>query len=231
VIKGPPAAMVAVPQGLRSVCGDPSTTAMASVMNTGETDLVITKIVARDGVFGVNVELPLTIKPGDQAAIELKVPAAVIGTDVGGHGKFDTLQFTANVAIADVDVVTKVMGANLEVTVPAAPAALTFNGTSGICPNQKPVTIHNAGNVTATMTTVMPATFAMAGASSASIAADASTVINVRPFSLDTGACSGVGVIEYQLSGAPNCSSSGVTATTLTARYTIAPGGSSCFCS
>ena len=231
VIKGPPAAMVAVPQGLQSVCGDQKTTAMASVMNTGETDLVITKIAARDGVFGVNAALPLTIKPGEQASVELIVPAAVLGTDIGGHDKQDVLQFTANVAIADVDVATKVMGANLQVIVPAAPAPLTFTGTSGLCPNQKSVTIRNAGNMAATMTTVMPATFVMSGASSASMAAGASTTISVRPFSLDTGACSGVGVIEYELSGAPNCSSSTTTGTALNATYTISPGGSSCFCS
>lgn len=229
VIKGPAVAAVTAPANLQSVCGAGAGTAMVTVANTGETELEITKLET-GGVFGVDVTMPITVAPGAQVEIPVTVPAAVIGTDRGGAAKTDELTFTANVAIAPLKLTTKVMGANLVIVSPPPPEALAFTGTSGICPQPKAVNVRNAGNMAATLRTLMPGTFAMAGASSASFAAQASIALQMRPFSVQTGACSGSGVIQYELTGAPNCGASGVIAGTLSATFNIS-GASSCFCS
>lgn len=228
VIKGPPVVMVTPPGVQKSTCGDAAGSAQVRVQNTGETDLVITSVSTRDGVFHAELAGPLTIGPNSDAMIDVTVPAAVIGTDVGGDLKTDQLQFQANVAIDPIELVTKVMGANLVVVTPAPPASLVFTGTSGACPIPRAATLRNVGNMPVTMTISPPANFAFGGASSASMAGGASTVVSLRPFT--TSACSGVGTIQYQITGSPNCGASGTVGTTLRATYTIT-GASTCFCS
>lgn len=230
VIKGPPVVTVTPPGVQKSTCGDAAGSAQVKIQNTGETDLVITSVTTRDGVFHAELAAPLTIGPNSDAMIDVTVPAAVIGTDIGGDLKTDQLQFEANVAIEPIQLVTKVMGANLVVVTPAPPASLTFTGTSGACPLPRTATLRNVGNMPVTMAVSPPANFALSGASGASMAGGASTIVTLRPFSAATGACSGVGTVQYQITGAPNCGASGTLGTTLRATYTIS-GASSCFCS
>lgn len=227
VIKGPPVVSVSAPDNLTSVCGDGATLSSVTVTNSGETDLVITDLATRDGVFKVTTDAPVTVAPGSSVEIQIKVPAAVIGTDIGGRSKTDQLMFGANVQIEPVALTTKVMGANIQITNPPPPMALAFSSASG-CPLPRAVSLRNAGNMAATVNMTAPAAFAITGTSGASIGMGSSIALTLRPFT--SSACSGTGIVQYNVTGAPNCGASGIGGPTLNATFNIT-GTSSCFCS
>lgn len=224
-------AVAAFPASLTTsaACGVavPATTDV-TVMNTGTQDLVIASASASGG-FTVTTATPITITPGASAALTVRPPASVIGTDVGGSTKTGVLSFVTNETGAPTRTVAlevTVDGANLALVDGAgAPlASVMFTATSS-CPSTQEISIRNTGNSGATVQLPSASGFGFAGFSPSSAVGPGETIISyVDVFTLSP--CNGTATVMYQASGTV-CTTLPLT---LSASFAIA-GQSSCFCS
>jgi hypothetical protein len=228
---GPKLSVGSVP-AMTTECGSTPATFAFELSNPGDMELTITKLPTdvdgfRLALRGGTLVLPLRIPAGGTVKIEVRPPDAVIGTDVGGSIKTAIAKIESNAVdqpLTEIELLATVMGANILVTVPAPPTTLAFSGSSGNCPQPRAATVRNTGNLSVGVQIRLPFEFAMAGTSTASLDENGVMTRNFRPFS--SGACSGVGVIEYDVIG-PSCAAD---LTTLNATFNIT-GASTCFCS
>lgn len=202
-----------------------------AIENTGTADLVISAADASGG-FLVMTTLPITIAPAGTSALEIRPPAAVIGTDLGGSTKTGTLTLTTNepTPTRTAELAVLVNGANLELRDGAGqPIALEFT-SDGTCPAPLAVFLHNSGNAPVEIIGQSSASgFAFGGFASGVIAPGASVQQDIRPFT--TNACSGSETITYQVTGTTLCNGDGSSASLgITATFNIT-GTSFCFCS
>jgi hypothetical protein len=231
IAAGTPDIAFAIPP-MTSTCGAGATTVTATVSNPGTADLVINKITLSKGAlsaFRVVGTFPMTIAPTKAADFQITALAAVLGSDRGGDLKSDDLVIEANLTTNKVPISKTIMGANIDVTLPAPPPPpeLFFSDSSGLCPAAQQAKVTNTGNLPVTVNVQVSGPFTMAGTSSASVAIGATLVRNFQPFA--SGACSGAGVITYQVIAGNSCSSTAVVAT-IDATLSITGTSSACFC-
>jgi len=210
---------------LEARCGaTEGATGELEIQNVGDLDLEVLSATV-DGGFAVLTPLPLTLAPGTGTKLEVRAPAAVIGTDQPGGIKAGVLTLVTSEAAYEVDVSATIRGAELAVTnVEGNPLVLDLEGTSGACPSPRLVRLSNTGSGDAQITFTAASGFALGGFSGGPLGASASSTFTVRPAT--TGACSGAGTISYVATGEV-CST---TPTVLQATFVIT-GSSSCLCS
>lgn len=200
------------------------------VTNAGNQPLEITGVSVNGG-FAVTTAFPVEIAPGAAAALAVRPPAAVIGTDVGGAMKQGTLALQTNQpgTIGTVALTATVRGANLALVDGGgqALASVDLSSSTGTCPVPAAVFVRNTGNAGAMLFASVGSggPFAVGGfAPSASVAGGASISHDVSVSA--TGACSGTGTVEYTVTGSV-CTA---TPLSLPVTYNIS-GSSTCFCS
>lgn len=211
-------------------CGAPLPPPSAvRVTNTGGDELRITSAQATGG-FTVVTTLPLVIAPGDVASLEIRPPAAVIGTDRDGSQRTGSLDLVTNedgLASHQVALVATILGANVELTdLMSQPlSALAFSAGSGACPTSKTAQVTNTGSRAIQVAIEPTSSFAIAaGVSGVMVGPGSSAVFSVRP--LTSGPCSGADVLAVAVTG-PVCA---VTPSVLQATFDIT-GASTCACS
>jgi len=209
---GPALSLSSVPT-LSSACGDtqPATVGVM-ITNTGGSDLVIGAEVT--GGFSIATTLPLTIGAGATAAVSIRPPLAVIGTDRGGTIKSGTLTVTTNEpgsAPRVVELAATVIGANLEIADLAGHAGVSMTA-DGKCPDPGTVVLRNTGNrpitISAPRTSSSSApSFAFNGFSGGTLQAGDSTAQQIKV--LTENNCSGADNINYDISetAGPVCTS------------------------
>jgi hypothetical protein len=202
-----------------------------TVMNSGTEPLVIASATATGG-FAVVTAAPVTIAPGASAALTVRPPAAVIGTDIGGSTKEGVLSFVTNETGAPTRTValeSTVDGANLELRAssnPAGPAltAITMMSSTG-CPSPFEVFIHNTGNRPVQLAQPSASGFGFQGFSPSSSLPPGEYVIAPMTASTD-GPCEDQGTVFYAATGAV-CTEQPIE---IAASYEIV-GPKECFCS
>jgi hypothetical protein len=196
---------------ITSRCGNAPGTFSIMVQNTSSRALSITSadLVTTNPtmgqVFAVQSGFPLSIDQGAVQTIEVVPPMAIVGTDSAKAVKTAMLTLHLDDATTvTVPLSSTVVGANLEITAPAAnPPSLAFTSSSGNCPiNTRQVTVLNAGNADVNVTLVASAlhdNFVTAGSgfTAGTIGAGASVVTSFLAFS--SGACAGSGTVSYDL--------------------------------
>lgn len=216
---------------LTAACGEPlPATVDLTVMNVGTTELVVSGATATGG-FAVTSTFPVRIAPGASAAIAVRPPAAVVGTDVGGATKVGVLSLNTNQpgTTGTVALTSVVQGANLSfrdgVGQPLATAELTTS--DGSCPPPLTVGVRNTGNVAVTIGQAL-ASGGLFSASSFAPSGEAmpgGTVTHTLGV-VTFGACTGSDTFQYTVTGTV-CT---VTPLALQANLNIT-GTSSCVCS
>jgi hypothetical protein len=117
-----------------------------------------------------------------------------------------------------------VIGANIDLQMPAGATALQFTAASG-CPAPQTVVVKNTGNAAITIDQLAANGVAFSGFSGGSIAAGASMTTTVRAFTMSS--CAAVGTLGYHAaSGAPELCATTELEVTLSIM-----SSSSCFCS
>jgi hypothetical protein len=202
-----------------------------SITNSGTEPLVIASATATGG-FTVVTAAPITIGPGASAALTVRPPAAVIGTDIGGSTKQGTLSFVTNETGAPtrtVALASTVDGANLELRasseVASKPLTTIAMMSSTGCPDAFEVFIHNTGNRQVQLADPSASGFGFRGFSPSSSLPPGEYV--VAPISADANnECSDEGDVLFAATGAV-CTELPIQ---ISASYTM-PGDSGCFCS
>jgi len=230
---GGPVAVLPSPASLTATAECGVTTPPISELtigNSGSQALVISAAQASGG-FVVTTALPLTIASGGQAKLAVRPPAAVIGTDRGGATKTGTLTLTTNEPGAPARTVAlsaTVVGANLAFTDAAGqalPSPIQITSATDACPAPLAVFVRNTGNAPMTVGAGSASGFAFDGFSGGTIAGGAAAMQMIRPFTVNTAACTGTASVVYTISG----TTCGASTATLSAAFSI--NGSSCFCS
>ncbi len=130
-------------------CGKPATSQRFQVVNSGNQELLVKSASASDG-FVIVAELPMTVQPGAAIVIEVKPPAAVIGTDRGGSVKTGTLTVDTDdpSGTSPIALRATVLGANLElVNAENTPLPrLDLISQTSACPSPGAVFVRNTGN-------------------------------------------------------------------------------------
>jgi hypothetical protein len=202
-----------------------------TVMNSGTEPLVIASATATGG-FTVVTAAPITIAPGASAALTVRPPAAVIGTDIGGSTKAGALSFVTNETGAPtrtVALASTVDGANLEFRASSNVAdpvltAITMISSTG-CPSPFEVFIHNTGNRAVQLARPSASGFGFQGFSPSSSLPPGEYVI--APISAETSnQCRDQGEVLFSATGSL-CTEQPIQ---ISASYSM-PGDSGCFCS
>jgi len=196
-----------------------------AIRNVGADELVIEDAEATGG-FSITTVLPISIAPGEQAALAIAAPAAVIGTDRGGDLKSGELTLYTNEAIVarTVALSARVVGANIEFRSSGnQPLDLTFSASSGLCPPARELQVHNSGTepvmVSASSSVGLASTF-----SSGMI--DPNTASSGFLRATTSGPCVGTGTLTYMITGT-SCTATPVV---LMSSLTIT-GAGNCSCS
>jgi hypothetical protein len=182
------------------------------------------------GGFTVVTAAPITIAPGASAALIVRPPAAVIGTDIGGSTKEGVLSFVTNETGAPtrtVALASTVDGANLEFRassdIASKPLAAIAMMSSTGCPDAFEVFIHNTGNRQVQLAPPFASGFGFQGFSPSSSLPPGEYV--VAPITASTlGDCEEQGEVQFAATGAV-CTELPVQ---ISASYTI---DANCFCS
>jgi hypothetical protein len=210
---GGPAFSIGELPALQTTCGESETPAVdLTIRNIGGEPLVISEPTIT-GEFTLLTELPLTIAPGASAALSVRPPTAVIGTDRGGTFKSGVLTVTTNEADSPtrtIELSATVMGANLDFTDEAGePITVEFTTNEGACPAPLTVFLHNSGNLPleiggpAAASSTSVAHYDYGGFAGATIAAGGVVTHTVQP--RPTGACSGLDTILYNVNASVVC--------------------------
>jgi hypothetical protein len=219
-----PVLQVATMLALDALCGVPPDTipVQLAVTNTGTADLVIDSATVPDASeFGVSPG-PTQIAPGATEMITVRPPRADIGTHRAGTMVTDTLTLQTNAGTREVALVATVVGANIDLQMPAGATELRFTSSSD-CPAPQTVVVRNTGNAAITIDQLVANGVAFSGFSGGSIARGTSVTTAVRPFT--TSECAASGRLVYE-------AASGLCATTeLDVTLDITGSSSSCFCS
>lgn len=215
---------------LTAECGVPTPpTADLTIQNVGTTALTISGATATGG-FTVEAAFPLEIAAGASAAVAVRPPAAVIGTDVGGAVKNGVLSFNTNQpgTTGTVALTSTVQGANLvfEDAAHQPISQLELADATGACPAPATVFIHNTGNLEATLTNASSSTGFTVGGFTPSSAVAAGATVSHELRALTFGSCTAADGVQYQVTGTV-CTT---TPLVLQASLNIT-GASSCFCS
>lgn len=212
---------------LTVTCGELTpTTSDLVVDNPFETPLVITGVDETTGGFSIATALPITIAPGGDAAIAIRPPVAVIGTDRAGVTKAGSITLASNAGPLRVALTAEVIGANVEITDSAktpVPFALVGAG-GGACPAPAVFFLTNSGNAPITLDGGSATNLIINGFSGGTLDPDDSASFSVS--AVTSAACTGTGSITYQVTG-PLCTTSPAV---LQATFDI-PGSSTCSCS
>jgi hypothetical protein len=188
--------------------------------------------------YTVLTVLPLYIPANTTGVLQIKPPDSTVGTDRANSNKRATLTLTTNAPGAEafpLDVITLVTGANIDVAIVGATGTvLNMNGTSGMCPANRMISVTNSGTQSVTLQTLASGSSSGLGVEVASgfnggtLAGGASTTTTFKPFT--SSACTVDGGILIYSGG----SASGVCTTdvqiTVNLNITGAASGS-CFCS
>lgn len=226
---GPAFALGEVPL-LQATCGAEPADIELTVRNTGDEPLVLSEPAITEG-FALNTTLPLTIAPGASAALLVRLPPAVIGTDRGGATKPGSLTVKTNEATSptrNIDVTTTVMGANLDfVNDSDEPVSLSFSSGNGCAPLA--MFLRNSGNQpvelsAATTLSGSPPSLGFDGFSGGTL--EAGTRARQDVHVVTSGACSGFDTASYGVTSGNVCT----TGTTIQATITLG-FGTNCFCS
>jgi hypothetical protein len=178
-----------------------------SITNSGTEPLVIASATATGG-FTVVTAAPITIAPGASAALTVRPPAAVIGTDIGGSTKDGVLSFVTNETGAPtrtVALASTVDGANLELRassdIASKPLAAIAMMSSTGCPSPFEVFIHNTGNRHVQLAPPFASGFGFQGFSPSSSLPPGEYV--VAPITASTlGDCEEQGEVQFAATGA-----------------------------
>lgn len=219
-------ANVAAEVALESRCGAALPAAVSvTISNDGGEDLAILSTDVTGG-FTVITALPLTISPGTTAALDIRPPPAVIGTDRAGDLKTGMLTLTTDAMTTptvEVALVSTVIGAELElVDLGGMPPTLDLMGASGACPSADLMLV-NSGNVRADVTLSINGALQVGGVAGGLIDPTSSLAFTLGALTSD--ACAGTGMLGYTVTG-DVCTETPVT---LQATFTIS-GASSCSC-
>ena len=211
---------------LAITCGMQPTPIDHEVKNTGTADLVITSVTATGG-FEVLTTFPMRIAPGAMAAVRIRPPFAVIGTDRGGTDKMGTLTIVSNASVEPLvqAISATVRGANLVFTDEAGqpvPRPFAFSATGGSCPEPAVVFLSNTGNEPITVGAASASGFAFGGFSGGTIEAGAAVSQDITV--VTTGQCSLEENIVYQVTGTV------CTLPTVTLPASFALGSGACTC-
>lgn len=196
------------------------------VINSGNEVLRVTSATATNG-FVVTGELPVEIQPGAAVSLQVRAPAAVIGTDVGGSIKTGKLTLETNDprGASDISLRSSIHGANLVLTnatgAPLPKLDLTSASQSS-CPPPASVFLKNTGDVDAVVAVGENDYPIERISDSSTIAAGKSAEFEVSP--ILGSDCQTAGQIIYQVTGE-------VCSATPILQVTQQVGGtSSCFC-
>ncbi len=202
-----------------SRCGQATLLAPITITNTSDTDLAIDAIAT--GGFVIETALPLTIGAGDTVQLDVRAPAAVIGTDVPGTVKTGTLTMTAGDVVREIPLASTVVGASIAITDEmGGPLSLDFI-TEG-CPTPVSARLVNTGTTTARIMFTTSAV-ELAGFSSGDVGPSDTVVFTIRP--LSGSSCNGAFQVIYTATG-DVCDAVPVT---LPGTFSI-NGSSSCSC-
>lgn len=225
-----PVLEVVAMRALDTLCGsDPNDTpAQIEVSNSGTADLVITSATVPAASRFKVTQVPSRIAPGATEKITVIPPMAVVGTDRASTTFEDTLALRTSAGDRDIALVATVVGANIDLEMPAGATELLFAASSG-CPGPQTVVVRNTGNAAGATVAAYGSsdapTFGLGGFSGGSIPAGATRTTTLR--ALTSGECAASGVFAYD---APPGPSNLCTTTTLQVTLDIT-SGSSCFCS
>jgi len=195
------AAVVTPPVELVTECGVEPVPGSVEIVNDGTIALVV-EAATTTGGFTVVTPLPLVIEAGENGALAIAPPAAVIGTDVSGAIKTGTLTIVTNDGASrsqTLDLSARVVGAQLQLNGSAMPVALTFSANNA-CPADQFVTFVNKGDrpVTLQLEAQQPGfqvQFFLGGTLDAGNSSTAGIAV-------DTAApCSGSATITYAVTG------------------------------
>ncbi|HEY4240259.1 MAG TPA: hypothetical protein VGM88_10600 [Kofleriaceae bacterium] len=228
-----PTAVVASSLALMSPCGVamPDTVDLP-IMNGGTSDLVVSAADAPPG-FTVTTALPLTIAAGATTPLTIRPPAAVIGTDLGGDTKTGTLTLTTNDSDGShaIALTSTIAGANVQFFDQAGDevSTATLDGTGGVCPAPRSLTIANSGTSPVTIdqgTTTGFSGFGFAGFSGATIGGTSSTTITID-MQNSMSQCSGTGSVTFVATADNLCTPT----PSITLEYSVSGASGACFCS
>lgn len=224
-----PAALIPSSLPFTVECGKPTTSQRFQVINSGNQELLVRGATATDG-FVIVAELPMTVQPGAAIVIEVKPPAAVVGTDRGGSVKTGTLTVDTDDPAGTPPIALRatVLGANLEL-VNAANAPLPrldLASSTAACPSPGAVFVRNTGNRPANVTVGDADYTTEQSTGSSDVVAGMRTEFAVSPDG--TSDCS----LEGSVSFVVPATASVCTVTPLVLQVTQTTNGSSdvCFC-
>lgn len=200
-----PAALVPSTVKLSVECGsaEPAEPARFQIINSGNEVLRVTSATATNG-FVVTGELPVEVQPGFAVSLEVRAPAAVIGTDVGGTVKTGklTLQTNDPKGTPDIELQSAIQGANLVLTnADGAPLPKLdlLSGSQSSCPPPASVFVKNTGN-RPSVVTVLENDYPIERVSdSSTVAAGASAEFEISP-TLGSE-CQTAGQVVYEVTG------------------------------
>jgi len=223
-----PLAQVAQILELDTECGvlAPMTGSL-TIANDGTEDLEITS-ASTTGGFSIVTALPVTIAPGDSAALDIAPPLAVIGTDRAGDRRTGQLTLVTNEHVGARHQVTlgaTVIGAELTVTGPGgAPLSLDLTATGGGCPTTSFV-VNNTGNEAIGVSVQGSQGLIAGGITSGIVEANSSLSFTVKAMTMS--ACSGTGSVLVATTSSTTCTAA---PTVMAGTFTIT-GATTCFCS
>jgi hypothetical protein len=153
-----PAALVPLNLPFSVSCGatEPPEPVRFQIINSGNEVLRVSSATASNG-FVVTGELPVEVQPGAAVTLQVRAPAAVIGTDVGGTVKTGRLTLETNdpSGASEILLSSSIHGANLVLTnaenLPLPKLDLISESQSS-CPSPVSVFVRNTGDVKADVT-------------------------------------------------------------------------------
>jgi hypothetical protein len=208
-------------------CGKTPASQRFQVINSGNEELNVTSAMATGG-FVIVAELPMTVQPGAAIVIEVKPPAAVIGTDLGGTTKIGRLTVVTNDpnGNAAIELRAQIRGANLALTdADGAPITrVDMASSTAACPAPAAVFVRNTGNVAANIK-VGESDYAVESSDSSDVAAGMSSAFQIIPDG--TSDCATSGQVNFEMITTSVC-----TVQPLVLQVTQTTNGSSdaCFC-
>jgi hypothetical protein len=147
-----PVATIGTPTAMSLQCGSTATASTTiTVTNSGDTPLTLSS-PAVTGNFTLLSTFPLTIAANQSANLQVRAPAAVIGTDRGGTPRTGTLTFATNeigTPTRSVSLSAAINGANVDFEYPVGTrvSSLSFTANAA-CPADRVIGIRNSGNQT-----------------------------------------------------------------------------------
>jgi hypothetical protein len=188
-------------------CGLTPSAVPLLIQNGGAQPLTISKLSA-DSEYGVDVDMPLTIAPGDSGKVLVTAPAPTANAVVGETTAAGTLTFTTNepgTATHHIELISTLFGGGLEFLdksgnpLPDASLVLHYSSPTE-CPDSVTYRVHNTGNLAfKLMGPAFPVHFGgtSTGASGMSLTPDGVAEFRIGGVTTAGEVCSGAGQLTF----------------------------------